>query len=53
MEENIFNVQVLDFKTTKNAVFNKKFMFDIKANGIKNSIIKITEEFITRMGGIW
>lgn len=52
LEENIFNVQVLDFKTTKNAVFNKKFMFDIKANGIKNSIIKITEEFITRMGGI-
>lgn len=50
-EKNIFNTDIKDYDTIKNAVGKRKFMLDIEQSNIKNSIIKITEEFINRMGG--
>ena len=51
-EKNIFSTNIKNYSTIKNAIGNRKFMLDIeKGNIIKPSIIKITEEFIKRMGG--
>lgn len=51
-KENIFNTEIRNYATIKNAAGNRKFMLDIEKSNIKNSIIKITEEFISRMGGV-
>ncbi len=50
-EKNVFSTSIKSYSTIKNAIGKRKFMLDIEQNNIKESIIKITEEFINRMGG--